>query len=88
MDSNEALEGDFDFRKMKSLSLVTFPKIKTDEPRQFLPPRNRCLSYAFPKDFVPHFHPKRSQIKPIVLNRNRKITIRIAVANKVIVIAG
>ena len=28
MDSNEALEGDFDFRKMKSLSLVTFPKIK------------------------------------------------------------
>lgn len=88
MDSNDALEGDFDFRKMKSSSLVTFPKIKKDEPRQFLPPRNRCLSYAFPKDFAPHLHPKRSQIKPIVLNRNRKITIRIAVANKVIVIAG
>lgn len=79
MDSNKALEGDFDFRKMKSLSLVTFPKRKKDEPKQFHPPRNRCLSYAFPKDFVPHLHPKRSQIKPtpIVLNSNKKSTFEL-----------
>lgn len=79
MDSNDnkEFEREFDFRTMKSMSLVTFPKRKKEEQRQFLPPRNRCLSYAFPKNFVPTLHPKKSNLKPtpIILNKNRKITL-------------
>ena len=81
MESNQCENKEseeLNFRKMKSMSLVSFPKRKKkeekEEQRQYVPPRNRCLSYAFPKNFVPKLHPKKARLTPtpIILNKNKK----------------
>lgn len=71
------------FRQMKSMSLVGFPKKKNVENSK--PLRNRCFSYAYPKNFVPKLHPQKAKIKPtpILLNKNQKKIIKPPQLNKI-----
>ena len=74
MDSNPSSSSNLNneddtinFRAIKSMSLVTFPK-KQSKPEI---PRNRFFSSALPKNFVPKLHPLKAKMKPVPIQLNK-----------------
>lgn len=82
-NSNANLNSEDDtlnFREIKSMSLVTFPKKKANPPEI---PRNRFFSSALPKNFVPKLRPLKAKMKPSPIQLNKPKTSSYIRLNKI-----